>query len=92
MSTTGPMTEGTVRAVLLSLWKRPETTMQGLLRETLAPLPDVQEAVERLRQRGCVIEWTPAGVRLVLTGLGCWRDVVEDFVRGVGRGCASGGA
>jgi BirA family biotin operon repressor/biotin-[acetyl-CoA-carboxylase] ligase len=81
MSTTAPMTERTVTAVLLSLWRRPDSTMQQLLRDTLAPLPDVQEALELLRQRRCLIEQTPAGIRLVSTGLACWRDVLEDVTK-----------
>jgi BirA family biotin operon repressor/biotin-[acetyl-CoA-carboxylase] ligase len=79
MSTTAPMAERTVTRVLLALWQRPETTMQELLRETLAPLPDVQQALGVLRERHCLIEEEPAGgVRLVSTGLACWRDVLEE--------------
>ncbi len=85
MSTTAPMSERTVTAVLLSLWKRPESTMQQLLRDTLAPLPDVQEAVAILQQRRCLIERTPSGIRLVSTGLPCWRDILEEDVRVSGR-------
>jgi len=95
MSTTAPITERTVTAVLLSLWKRPDSTIQQLLRDTLAPLPDVQEALNALTQRGCLIERTPTSIRLVSTGLPCWRDILEDFSRtrqlrlgGGGRGVA----
>ena len=80
MSTTSPMTEATVTRVLLALWRRGrggETTLQHVLRETLAPLPDVQEALGILRQRGCLIEETPTSLTLVSTGLACWQDVLE---------------
>jgi BirA family biotin operon repressor/biotin-[acetyl-CoA-carboxylase] ligase len=77
MSTTAPMGERTVTAVLLSLWRRPESTIQQLLRDTLAPLPDVQQALDLLRERRCLIEQTPDGIRLVSTGLACWRDILE---------------
>src|SRR3954466_6723149 len=81
MSTTSPMTEATVMRVLLALWKRRDTTLQQVLRETLAPLPDVQEALGILRQRGCLIEATPTSLALVSTGLACWRDVLEGVAK-----------
>ena len=71
------MTEATVTRVLLALWRRQETTLQEVLRETLASSPDVQEALGILRQRGCLIEATPTSLTLVSTGLACWRDVLE---------------
>ena len=58
-----------------------ETTLQQVLRETLAPLPDVQEALGILRQRGCLIEETPTSLTLVSTGLACWRDVLEGMAK-----------
>ena len=86
MSTTSPMTEATVTRVLLALWRRGaggggETTLQQVLRETLAPLPDVQEALGILRRRGCLIEEMPASLTLVTTGLACWRDVLEGVAK-----------
>jgi BirA family biotin operon repressor/biotin-[acetyl-CoA-carboxylase] ligase len=79
MSGMGQMMERTVTAVLLSLWRQPETTVQGLLRTTLAPLPEVQRALEILQERRCLIEHLPGGgVRLAATGLACWRDVLEE--------------
>lgn len=55
--------------------------MQQLLRDTLAPLPDVQQALALLKERRCLIEESPTEVRLVSTGLPCWHDVVENFAR-----------
>jgi BirA family biotin operon repressor/biotin-[acetyl-CoA-carboxylase] ligase len=83
------MAERTVTSVLLGLF-RPraggaEMTMSGLLRETLAPLPDVQQALGVLRERKCLIEEEPSAggavVRLVSTGLACWRDVLEEVAK-----------
>ncbi|HVX84594.1 MAG TPA: biotin--[acetyl-CoA-carboxylase] ligase [Phycisphaerae bacterium] len=82
MSGMGPMTERVVTSVLLALWRRPETTMAAVLRETLAPVPEVREALGVLRERRCLIEEEPGGaLRLVSTGLACWRDVLEDMAR-----------
>ncbi|MGN6371104.1 MAG: biotin--[acetyl-CoA-carboxylase] ligase [Phycisphaerae bacterium] len=85
MSTTSPMTEATVTRVLLAMWRHGRggggTTLQQVLRETLAPLPDVQEALGILRQRGCLIEATPTSLELVSTGLACWRDVLEGVAK-----------
>src|ERR1051325_10424297 len=78
------MAGGVVKGVLLGLWRRGsqcELPVQELLRETLAPLPDVQEAIVALRRRGCLIEQTPAGGGLVSTGLPCWQDVLEEMAR-----------
>lgn len=81
MSTTAPFSERVATAVLLALWKQPETTLQHLLRETLAPLPDVQQALALLRDRRCQIEQTPTSIRLAATGLPCWQDVLLDIAR-----------
>jgi biotin-[acetyl-CoA-carboxylase] ligase BirA-like protein len=92
MSTTGPMHERLVTEVLLSLWRRgaaggatsdgpAEVPLQRLLQDTLAPLPDVQTALEHLAARRCRLERTPAGVRLAATGIGCWADVLQDLAR-----------
>jgi BirA family biotin operon repressor/biotin-[acetyl-CoA-carboxylase] ligase len=81
MSTTGPFSERVATAVLLALWKQPETTLQHLLRETLAPLPDVQLAIALLRDRRCQIEQTPTTIRLAATGLPCWQDVLQDIAK-----------
>ena len=78
-----------VVAVLCSLWRAGQAapvtpgmlSMHDLLRDTRAELAPVQLAVRVLEQRGCVIERTPAGLRLVATGLGCWRDVLENSSR-----------
>jgi len=67
--------EQLVTKVLLSLWQRPETTIAELMRQFGV---GVQDVLEVLSERRCLIERTPAGVRLVATGLSCWRDVVED--------------
>jgi BirA family biotin operon repressor/biotin-[acetyl-CoA-carboxylase] ligase len=79
------MSERTVTGVLLALWRKPETTVGGLLRETLAPLPDVQQAIGVLRERRCLSEEEAGAgggvVRLVQTGLACWRDVLEEQAR-----------
>jgi BirA family biotin operon repressor/biotin-[acetyl-CoA-carboxylase] ligase len=80
------MTERVVRAVLLALWRggsgAGESSMQAVLRETLAPVPEVKQALAILRQRGCLIEEEPTGVlRLVSTGLACWRDVLEELAQ-----------
>ena|GEM_PF-283281 len=56
-------------------------SMADLLRETRASLPDVQEALEALRRRRCLIEQTPGGVSLVSTGLACWQDVLEEIAK-----------
>jgi biotin-[acetyl-CoA-carboxylase] ligase BirA-like protein len=81
MSTTAPFSERTATLVLLALWKQPESTLQQLLRETLAPLPDVQQALALLRERRCQIEQTPTSVRLAATGLACWQDVLQDIAK-----------
>jgi biotin-[acetyl-CoA-carboxylase] ligase BirA-like protein len=81
MSTTAPFSERTATAVLLALWKQPETTLQHLLRETLAPLPDVQQALALLRDRRCQIEQTPTSIRLAATGLACWQDILQDIAQ-----------
>lgn len=81
MSSSGHLNERTIKAVLMALWQRPETTLQALLRETLAPQPEVLGALEVLRQRRCLIERTPTGIALVSTGLACWSDVLEEEAR-----------
>jgi BirA family biotin operon repressor/biotin-[acetyl-CoA-carboxylase] ligase len=103
MSTTAPISERTITAVLLALWRAgepgaldgertgagAEVTIDRLLRETLAPLPDVHQALSILEQRQCLLERSPppfSAVRLVFTGLPCWRDVLEDFARRRGLG------
>src|SRR5947209_2460630 len=75
------MTDRTLTSVLLALWKCPESTIQQLLRDTLAPLPDLQQSLQLLQQRGCLIEQTPTSISLISTGLPCWRDILEDFSR-----------
>jgi BirA family biotin operon repressor/biotin-[acetyl-CoA-carboxylase] ligase len=77
MSSPGHLTERTVTSVLHALWKRPESTLQSLLRDTLAPQPDVLSALEVLQRRRCLIERTPSSIRLVSTGLPCWSDILE---------------
>lgn len=77
MSTTAPMRVDLPTRVLLLFWARPELSMQEILRATLAPLPDVQHAIELLQKRRCLIERTPTTLRLVSTGLPCWSDVLE---------------
>jgi BirA family biotin operon repressor/biotin-[acetyl-CoA-carboxylase] ligase len=81
MSTTAPFSERMTTAVLLALWKRPETTVNALLRETLYPLPDVQQALTLLRDRRCQIEQTPTSLRLAATGIACWQDILQDEAR-----------
>ncbi|HUO08614.1 MAG TPA: biotin--[acetyl-CoA-carboxylase] ligase [Phycisphaerae bacterium] len=81
MSTPSHISEPTITRVLLALWNRPETTIQQLLRDTLAPLPDLQESLHQLRQRGCLIEQTPTTISLTSTPISCWRDILEDFSR-----------
>jgi len=85
MSTSGPFSERVTTAVLLLLWQAKDAlrdvTMQELLHKTLAPLPDVQQALSILEARGCRLERTPAGLRLATTALACWGDVLEDVAR-----------
>jgi BirA family biotin operon repressor/biotin-[acetyl-CoA-carboxylase] ligase len=85
MSTAGYLNERTVGAVLWALWKKPENSLAGLLRATLAPQPEVTTALEVLQTRGCLIERTPTEIRLVSTGLACWSDILEKTARDTGR-------
>ena len=80
MSTAGYLNERTVGAVLW-LWRKPENTLGGLLRATLAPQVEVTTALEVLQGRKCLIERTPTEVRLVSTGLACWSDILEKTAR-----------
>ncbi len=73
--------ESLVTAVLLALWRsgnaaHGDITMEQMLQETGAALPEVQQALETLTQRRCIIERTPAGLRLASTALACWPDIL----------------
>jgi BirA family transcriptional regulator, biotin operon repressor / biotin---[acetyl-CoA-carboxylase] ligase len=82
-----------MRAVLRGLWRAGEldagpgaalprfVSMHELLRDAGGQLAGLRRALTLLEQRGCVLERTPAGVRLVATGLACWRDVLEDVAQ-----------
>ena len=74
-------------ATLLALWRRgAECTMDSLLRDTRAPLPEVLAALDVLARRGCLVETSPErGVVLERTALGCWRDVIEAESRRLNR-------
>jgi hypothetical protein len=83
MSSSGPISERTIRAVLMALWHAAgkPVPMNTLLRETLASVPDIQQALEQLTQRRCLMERTPGGVELISAGLPCWLDFLEHIAR-----------
>ena len=83
MSSSGPMTSQLATDVLMILWRAGEkgagAPMQDLLRQTLAPLPHVQEALGNLAALGCHIERTPAEVRLASVGIRAWRMLLVEL-------------
>jgi len=85
MSSSGPMTSQLATDVLMILWRAGEkgagAPMQDLLRQTLAPLPHVQETLENLAAMGCQIERTPAEVRLASVGIRAWRELLVELAR-----------
>src|SRR4051794_30216611 len=75
------MTGDPATQVLLALWdaRGREVPMRELLRVSGAPDENparVQGVLEDLARRGCRIERTPGGVRLVTAGLGSWEDLI----------------
>src|SRR4051812_3076481 len=94
MSGSGPVSLNLADKVLMLLWYAAErsagVSMQELLRQTLAPLPHLQEALVLLAGRGCQIERTPSEVTLAAVGIQSWRPLFMTLARRekwrIGRG------
>ena len=74
-------------ALLLALWEARgrELPMGELLKHVGGSQAKVQRVLDDLAARGCRIERSPGGVRLVTAGLACWRDLIASTARRDGR-------
>lgn len=81
MPTPATISEATTRAVLLHLWRSPETTMHALTRDAQLTPDAALRALADLAAHGCLLERSPTHVHLERIGLGCYRDLLEHLAQ-----------